>query len=277
MILWGGTLAPATVEEKIQHASAAGFTGLSIAPMEVGPPGSTVQHGRRLRAFADDHGIALACLDPVTSWLPLDSGSTSPSAQLSMSEVFQTYSLRECLDLAHTVGAGTISAVDTSGLPRDHGLLVDSLAAIYETAHSESLVVQLEPMPFSAVRDISCARSVIVDSNCSHVGIAFDCWHFGRSTDSREPLTALQKGAITSVQLNDGPRTPAADPWDEATNHRLFPGDGEMDVMGMFAAVVPYLREGALIGPEVISADARGAPAAHVAANAKKTSDRMID
>jgi sugar phosphate isomerase/epimerase len=179
--------------------------------------------------------------------------------------------------LAHTVGARTISAVDTSGFPREHALLVDSLAGIYETAQDESLTIQLEPMPYSAIRSIPYACSLIADSHSYQAGIVFDCWHFGRSAVSRAQLTSLQTHSITSVQLNDGPREPADDLWVEGINSRLFPGDGEMDVRGMLEAVAPLLREGALIGPEVISAKAREAPAAHVAGNAKKTCERTID
>lgn len=81
MILWGGCLAAVAVEERVRVAAAAGFDAISVAPMDFGPPGHLDVRAKAVRSLADDLGIKVACVDPVTSWLPLR-GDGDDSAQL---------------------------------------------------------------------------------------------------------------------------------------------------------------------------------------------------
>ncbi|MGW5385789.1 sugar phosphate isomerase/epimerase family protein [Nocardia sp. NPDC003963] len=258
MILWSGSLVGTLLQDRIKIAAAAGYSDLSVAPMDFGPPGTTEKRSVPLRQLADDLGIRLSCLDPVTAWLPGGAGTgrsvgRRSGDQHAVAATFDAYTLDECLGLAHSVGAQTISAVELSGCSRSFNELVDRLAFICGLTENIGARTQLEPMPFSAIKTPREALQIIQASGSHHTGIVFDTWHYARVGGLPEHLHSLPPGCFSSVQISDGPMIPAVDVWNESSTSRLPPGDGNFHLTDIMESVRSLCCDDVLACPEVVS------------------------
>jgi sugar phosphate isomerase/epimerase len=66
----------------------------------------------------------------------------------------------------------------------------------------------------------------------------FDTMHFGRSTARISDLAAVDPQLIGYVQLCDAPRIPAIEDYmEEAMFERMVPGEGELPLLDMLAAL----------------------------------------
>jgi len=96
----------------------------------------------------------------------------------------------------------------------------------------------LEFMPYSGVR---CLDDAVRVAGETRGGILIDALHLHRSGGSPGDLASLHPNRIPYVQLCDAPRyAPAGGVRglvDESRHHRLPPGEGELDLRGMLAAL----------------------------------------
>ncbi|TQC44598.1 sugar phosphate isomerase/epimerase [Rhodococcus sp. WS4] len=269
MMLWSGTLASTPLSQRIDAVAAAGFSAMSVAPMDFGAAGTTLDRADSVRSRADAVGISLACIDPVTSWLPRQAyrSATRPTNELQRryADLFGVYSVDECLRLAEKIGAKVISAIEPCGYPCKDQVVADSFAALCARAEEFGVTVQLEPMSFSALRDVGTAQRIINESHAPNSGIVFDTWHFHRSGADYLRLGILRPESITSIQLCDGPTVPVQDLWDEAGNCRLAPGTESFELARMMDSLTGAVSKHVLIGPEVISSELHRRRPDHVA------------
>ncbi|WP_435824501.1 sugar phosphate isomerase/epimerase family protein [Nocardia rhamnosiphila] len=205
---------------------------MSIAPIDFGPPGTTEHRFFPLRQLADDLGIRLSFLDPVTARLPGCAGTGSSvwrrsGDQHAVAATFDAYTMDECLGLAHSVGAQTISTVELSGCSRSFNEPADRFAFVCGMAETIGARTQLEPMPFSAIKTPREALQIIQASGSPHTGIVLDTWHYSRVGGLPEHLHLLPPGSLSSAQISDGPVMPTVDVWRESSTSRLPPGDGD--------------------------------------------------
>jgi sugar phosphate isomerase/epimerase len=70
LVLCTGTLAAVSLEERIPAAAAAGFTGVSPFLDDVDRFRAAGGADADLRGMLADHGLAVAELDPLMSWVP---------------------------------------------------------------------------------------------------------------------------------------------------------------------------------------------------------------
>jgi len=96
----------------------------------------------------------------------------------------------------------------------------------------------LEFMPYSAVR---CLGDAVRLAGKTAGGILIDALHLYRSGGSPADLASLDPGRVPYVQLCDGPRSAPARGVrglvDESRHRRLPPGQGELDLHGILAAL----------------------------------------
>lgn len=144
--------------------------------------------------------------------------------------------LRPMLEAGARIGA---TRVLCSGDDEDHAVVADRFAELCAAAAEFGLTVDLEFMPFRAVRTLEHARDVVVRSRAGNGAIAIDALHLMRSGGSPSSLAALEPELVGCVQLCDAPAAPP--PADglalEARERRLLPGAGELPLEAILKAV----------------------------------------
>jgi sugar phosphate isomerase/epimerase len=221
-------LAPLTVgrpdpEVLVRAAAGAGFrrVGLTLHLPDGGPLPHVTDAAarRRLRALLDDAGVAA-----------LDAGVVVLSPATDPDGV-----ARVC-DAAAELGADRLIAMVREP---DPGRAAALLAAVAATAGDAGLGVGVEFMPYTACRGLADAAALVEASGASDAGIVVDVLHLFRSGGSAADLAGLDPGRVLLLQLCDAPRTapPPERLREEALSDRRYPGEGELPLADVLAAV----------------------------------------
>ncbi|MER7004778.1 sugar phosphate isomerase/epimerase [Dactylosporangium sp. NPDC000555] len=263
LCLWAGTLAGHDLWTRIRAAGRAGFAGLSVAPAELDAV-LVVGDEPRLRAELTRCGVALACLDPVASWLP------DPVAAHPAHRVHAAMSAARCLELGERFGITLLNAIDVTwrALPHAAGAHLADFAA---RARRRGITVAVEAQVSSGIPNLAAAYELCLAAG-PDVRLTIDTWHFFR--DPRNRIADVPPEAVGALQLADGPATPGADPVVESTTGRLMPGEGSFALRRLLAATAPHPR--CPVGPEVFTTPVPAARAAEVALRARDATERTL-
>jgi sugar phosphate isomerase/epimerase len=127
-----------------------------------------------------------------------------------------------------------------AGDDEDEGRMAASFAALCEAAASYGLSMDLEFMPQSNVRDAASALRILTAASQPNAAIIVDALHVSRSRTPLSDIRAIPREWMNYAQICDGP---ADIPTDldglnyTARRERLLPGDGAIDLAGLFAAL----------------------------------------
>ena len=246
LVLCAGTVPNASLEERVVAAAEAGFAAISLFPHDYQRARAAGRSDADLRALLRDHGIAIAEIDPLLSWMPSDAKGAGLSDE---GRAFLATGEDEFYAIADALGARSINAALADPRPVEVAAVADAFAALCDRANAHALLVTLEFLPWTAIRDAATAADVVRRAGCSNGGVMLDAWHQFRSG---APLAAIPAAQVLGIQISDAPAQPAADLIDETLHRRLAPGDGAIDL----AALLRHLAAGgcaAPIGVEVFS------------------------
>jgi sugar phosphate isomerase/epimerase len=241
-ILWSGTLGlESPIAGRIEAARAAGFTRLSVSPLDVARAEeentSAAELGRRIR----DAGLGIV-MDPVTNWY---GGASSPESR------FARFSADDSLRMSEALQVVSITAIGqaTSDLPAEE--VAGAFGAFCDRAAGLGAQVHLEFIPMTAIPDLTTAWTIVRGADRPNGGILFDTWHFFRGDPDFDALDRIPGERIFAVQIDDA-EAEVRGSMREDTQNRLLPGDGSFDLPRVVGALD---RIGALrwVGPEVIS------------------------
>src|SRR5690606_11371334 len=117
---------------------------------------------------------------------------------------------------------------------------IENFSSFCELSKKFNLSCDLEFMPWTAVKNLNQAQSIVEQSGQSNAAILIDSLHFDRSDSTLEQVKALSASQMNYVQLCDG--LAKYDASDEgliqiARNNRLVPGQGDIDLPGLIAAL----------------------------------------
>lgn len=104
--------------------------------------------------------------------------------------------------------------------------IVRGFGELCDRAATFGIEVGFEFLPYSHVRTLGQAWSVVEAADRPNGGVVLDLWHWFRSGSTFAELGRVPVEKITSIQLCDVAATPRADLTDEARHHRLLPGRG---------------------------------------------------
>lgn len=130
-----------------------------------------------------------------------------------------------------------------TGNDPDHARLADNLAELGLMAQEFGLTPNLEPMPWTDVRDLGEAVSILWRSDTGAAGLLVDALHYDRALNTPDDLAVLPQRWIRYVQICDGvsPRPTSLEELRyQGRNARLFPGQGCIDLIAMLRAL-PYV------------------------------------
>jgi len=210
--------------EAIRLAAKLGFVGIGvrIAPVAPGGPYSPLIEDKALfaetRAAIEDTGVGVFDVEIVR-----------------FSETFRVEQTKPFLETCAALGA---RAVLVAGDDPDEGRLTTSFAAFCEAAAPYGLTADLEFMPWTNVPNVSAARHIVEGAGAANGRVLVDALHFGRSASTLDDVAALPAAMLGYAQICDAP---AEIPKSveglihTARVERYLPGDGGIDLVGLFA------------------------------------------
>jgi sugar phosphate isomerase/epimerase len=118
--------------------------------------------------------------------------------------------------------------------------LVERLAALCELGAPLELGFDLEPMPWTEVKNLQQGARIVAATGKPNAGVLIDPIHFDRGGNVPVDIAAVPPERLRYAQLCDAP---AERPRDmdivlhQARAERLMPGDGGLDLLGILRAL----------------------------------------
>ena len=202
-----------------------GHVGLRLQPNAPGAP-----HQRYLEDAAAQRET-LACLrDTGVQVFDLEIIRIGPQ--------FEPLHYRALLEAGAALRArAVLVAADDSDAQR----LAQNYARLCAFAQPYGLTADLEFMPWTGVKDAAAALRVIdLAGRPDNAGILVDALHFGRSTTSLADVAALPPRLLHYAQMCDAPaglHFTTDEMVHTARQERMLPGEGSIDVRGLFSAL----------------------------------------
>ena len=208
----------------IALAAAAGFASVNLRTAPAVPGGAAFP----MRAGDD---LLRACRRRLA-----ETGiSVRAVEQVGLSRATDVDALEPMLEAAAELGA---SRMLCSGDDPELSRLAERFAAVCRLAGQFGMAVDLEFMPFRALKTLEAAAAVVAASGAENGWVCLDALHLFRSGGSIQSLAAVDPTRLGSLQLCDAPGQ-AADPnglAEEARGRRLLPGHGALPLAELFTA-----------------------------------------
>jgi len=220
------TVADVSPVEAIKIASHCGYANVGLrllpaAPNEAEYPIlSDAQLLQETKAALNDTGVEVADVEIVRI-----------TPDFEAKKYLQFLEIAQQLKAKHILVAGNDNETDR---------LIHNYALFCELSQKYGLTCDLEFMPWTAVKNLVQAQHIVEQSGQSNAAILIDSLHFDRSDSTLEQVKALPAHRMNYVQLCDG--LADYDPSDEglikiARNNRLVPGQGEINLVELIAAL----------------------------------------
>jgi sugar phosphate isomerase/epimerase len=257
-VLCAGTVARSGFVERAQAAAEAGFGGLSLFVDDHRRARESGLSDAELRGVLRDHGLAVAEIDPLLTWLP---GPESGRGVAEGARALLAHGEDDFYRVADALGARSINAAlpDPGAVGLD--AVADAFAKLCDRAAAHGLLVHLEFLPWTRIGDAATAAHIVERAGRGSGGVMLDAWHHYRSG---RPDSEIPAARVLGIQLCDAPARPEADPIAETLHRRLPPGEGDADLVGLLR----HLAAGgcqAPIGVEVFSDALAALPVREVA------------
>jgi sugar phosphate isomerase/epimerase len=159
---------------------------------------------------------------------------------------FGVFRLRRGVDLAafepvlETAAVLGAREAVVNGDEPDPQVLAELLQRLCEIARRYGIRINLEPTPWTGIPTLAAAVAVIEACGDPDARLMVDTIHVDRSGGTPADLAALPRRLIDYVQVCDaaGPRPADFETMiHQARNERAFPGEGNLDLVGMLAAL----------------------------------------
>ncbi|MGB3482665.1 MAG: TIM barrel protein [Mycobacterium sp.] len=127
-----------------------------------------------------------------------------------------------------------------TGNDPDHGRTAARFAELAELSAQYGMTPNLEPMPWTEVRNLGEAAAIVARSGHHNVGLLVDAIHYDRALNTPAELAALPREWIRYAQICDAVAqrpTTVEELVYQGRNARLFPGQGGIDLISMLRAL----------------------------------------
>ena len=223
-------------EDRVRAAAAAGYEGVGLRAENYWDARAAGLDDDAMREIAVQHGVPIVEVEYITAWgTPEDRDAAQQEKEQAVFHMARAFGVRH-------LNTGLLEK-----LPLD--VMTEAFAALCERAEDD-LTVALEFMPYSGVPDLATAWKIVVDADRANGALIIDVWHWARAGMTPADLDPVPADRIVAVQLCDVLEHPMEPLRAESLGHRLPPGQGYGDAVG----VVRALREKG-VRPRVVTAE----------------------
>lgn len=222
------------LDEKLVAIAAAKFDGIEVFDLDlVSSPLRPTEVARRCA----DLGLSVDLYQPLR-----DVEATRP-------ELFPPVlrRVRQKLDVMEELGVTTLLVCSnaTSGAIGDRDLSAEQLSAAGDLAQDRGCTLAFEALAWGThTNRLADAWDLVRRADHPAVGLAVDTFHLLARGDDASALDGIPGARIAFLQVADAPLM-AMDVLQWSRHHRVFPGQGSLDVASVVGAVV----EGGYRGP----------------------------
>jgi sugar phosphate isomerase/epimerase len=225
--------------DRVQAAAAAGFDGIGLRAENYWNARESGIDAAAMARLAADAGVPVLEVEYLTGWgTEADRDEAQQRREATVFEMARTFGV-------HHVNAGLLEKLPINDISDALGDLCD------RTGHKVSIA--LEFMPYSGVPDLATAWRILRNTGCSNSALIVDVWHWARAGMTAADLEPVPADRIVSVQLCDVLETPMDPPRDESIGHRVLPGQGFGDAVGMVRTLQAHGVRPSIVTVEVIS------------------------
>jgi sugar phosphate isomerase/epimerase len=245
--------------QRVRAAAGAGFHGIGLRAENYWDAAAAGLTDTALAEIAGHHGVRILEVEYLTAW-----GTAADRDEAQQDKE------RTVLHLARTFGVGHLNAGLLEHLPVD--VITEGFAGLCDRAGPD-VTVALEFMPYSGVPDLATAWQVLQDAGRANSALIVDVWHWARAGMTPADLDLVPADRIVAVQLCDVLEHAMDPPRAESLGHRVAPGHGYGDAVGLVRALHEKGVRPRIVAVEVISDDlvSRGVDvAAHTVADAAR-------
>ncbi|MCT9819852.1 TIM barrel protein [Microbacterium sp. W1N] len=221
-----------TLEDKLHAAAEAGFAGVELLEYDLLMSSWSPS---KVASEASDLGLAVEVYQPFHV-------ETVPTEAFAR----HVHRAERKLDLLGELGARVLVCCSTKtaeGVDDDERA-ADQLHALAERAHARGIRLAYEAVPWGRVRTHDEAWRVVERVGHLALGLCLDSFHVLSRENRAAAIEGIPVDKVFHVQLADAPR-PGIDVLEWSLHHRLFPGQGSLEVGGF----VGRLRAGGYDGP----------------------------
>ncbi len=268
LILCSGMLLGHPLRAKIRAAAEAGYAGITLWPEDVAQARSEGLSDADVRQLLSDHGQVVVDMDPLLDWT--EQARPKPGeALVAVTPEADFYAIAEAF------GARSLNVVQGFGTQLDLDRAAEDLAGVCDRAREHGLVVTVEFLPWSGIPNAAVALDLVRRTGRANATVLVDAWHWFRGGADLAMLAALPGDKVGSVQLNDAPRTPAANLMLESMQGRLMPGEGAIPLVAL-VKTLDAIGSRAPLGLEVFNAGHAQGDAIAIARRAAEATRRIL-
>jgi sugar phosphate isomerase/epimerase len=159
---------------------------------------------------------------------------------LELIRIDENFNLENYLNFLE-VGA-ELGATDVTVILDDPDLYraTENLSVLCVAARDYGIFINLEPIPWVALRDLQDAISILTKISQPNSAILIDTFHFYRRSTDLRLLNYIPQSWLRVVQVCDAPLNFDSDIdliRAEARTKRLFPGEGELDLLSFLRTI----------------------------------------
>jgi sugar phosphate isomerase/epimerase len=226
-------------EDRVRAAAAAGYEGIGLRAENYWDAQAAGLDDTAICEIAAHNGVPILEVEYITAW------GTPQDRDAAQQEKEQTV-----VHMARAFGVRHLNTGLLEKLPLD--VMTEAFAALCDRA-GDDLTVALEFMPYSGVPDLATAWQIIDDAARANGALIVDVWHWARAGMTPTDLDPVPADRIVALQLCDVLEHPMQPPRAESLGHRLPPGHGYGDAVGLVRALRETGVQPRLVTAEVIS------------------------
>ena len=231
-------------EDRVRAAAAAGYEGIGLRAENIWDAQAAGLDDNAVREVAAEHGVPILEVEYLTAWgTPGDRDAAQQDKEQAVFHMARAFGVRH-------LNAGLLEK-----LPLE--VTTEAFAALCDRA-GDDLTVALEFMPYSGVPDLATAWRILHDADRANSALIVDVWHWARAATTPADLDPVPADRIISLQLCDVGEHPMQPLRAESLGHRLPPGQGYGDTVGVIRAlrdkgVRPWVVTAEVISDELVS------------------------
>ncbi|ODU06365.1 MAG: hypothetical protein ABS81_04950 [Pseudonocardia sp. SCN 72-86] len=272
---FAGIRNPLSLRDRARAAAEGGITRMGLALDDYRAARAEGLTPSELRRTVDEFGVRVEEIEFLRGWASTGDGPGLPGELVGA--LPWTEQERILLEMAETFEADHLNCGDAGFngplLPLEE--VVDRFGGLCSRAAAVGLTVVLEPMPWTPIPDLATARDIVAGAGTANGGILLDTWHYFRAGGNAAVLETLDPGLIKLIQVDDsGPAQ--GDVFEDTMTRRLFPGDGEFDLVGLFTRL-KALGVQAPVSVEVMSDVIETLTPAEAVARARTSTEALLD